>query len=690
MATVIRRRSRRGLKGRGSGKRASAKPTTVSSAQAGEVIREWLEIFRPRELLKPSVWQERYRLSPPGSPKPGKWRNYPFQVEMFDSFDDEGIASLTLMLASQVLGKTSIVEGGIMWAIDQNPGSMVAVFPTHENAGHWSKNRLGAQIARCPVIRDNVEQTGAGRLTRIGSGRNTVLHKRFKGGWLVMGGANSPAGLAAHTARWQVFEEVDRYPESAGEEGDVIILTQQRGAKFPDSFSVITSTPTLADMSRIEKEFESTDQRKWFVKCEGCASEFVILWHHITWPKEESPTGERIHRIEAAGVECPFCKRVHDEAARIRMVESGRWIATQPHVKVKRGYWANAFIALGPHPRGYRSWLHYFCQRFFDAERLGIEGKKTFVNLILGEPYQLETLPPPDYQRLYERREFYPEFETELVIPDKVCLLTVGADVQFDRIECEIVGFGLAEETWGIAYRIFKGDTELPEIYAALDEWVRHKWKHASGHYIWPAAVAIDSSNKPAAPYDYVLRCRREYVYAVKGRRGYESHWVQRSGTRKPLMILAVDGPKERLYSQLKLTEYGPGYQHFPANPSAGYDLEYFQQLTSERMVKGTAAPYFVNINRRPNEALDARIYALAAREFLPGVNYQKIQANFQIPAENDWRPGAKEARIAALAAIPTPPEPSPVPPNQRTPLPERSPRRPNVRRSFTGWSHAY
>jgi phage terminase large subunit GpA-like protein len=303
---------------------------------------------------------------------------------------------------------------------------------------------------------------------------------------------------------------------------------------------------------------------------------------------------------------------------------------------------------------------------------------------VLAETWAIETTPPPDFEALYARRELYPEYENEIVIPEKVLLLTVGADVQHDRIECEILGFGLSEETWGIAYKVFKGDTELPNIFAEFDEWVRKKWRHASGHLMWPAAVAIDSSNKPAAPYAYVLRCRREYVYAIKGVRGYTSHWVQRSGAKKPLMILKVDGPKERLYSQLKLTEYGPGYQHFPANPSAGYDMEYFKQLTAEKMVHGSTAPYFVKIHSRPNEALDARIYALAAREFLPGVNYPKIAANLAVAPESDWRPGVQ---VKSPEAPPPPPEPPPViPSNARTPPPPP----PKVRRAMTGWGRAY
>jgi phage terminase large subunit GpA-like protein len=455
---------------------------------------------------------------------------------------------------------------------------------------------------------------------------------------------------------------VDRYPESAESEGDPITLVEQRSFRHPEAFSVKTSTPTLTDMSRIATEMEGTDYRKWFVRCTKCRNEFVIMWKDIRWPKRiDERTGRKVHLTEEAYVECPACETRYDDKARQALVRKGRWIATRPDNRGAYGYWANAFIVLGPCRRGFKSWLHYLVDRFFRAERLGLEGRKTFQNLILAETYTLETLPPPDHINIMSRREEYPEFEGEIVVPERCLVLTAGVDVQHNRLECEILGHGVREENWGIAYKSFRGNTELPEVFAELDEWLLKRWRHASGHWIWPAAVCIDSSDKPTQPYAYVRRCRRQYWFAVKGSRGYTPQWVKRSGKRDAnLLILAVDGPKERLYSALNtVLEYGPSYQHFPSNPSCGYDQEYFEQLTAEKMVKGSSAPYFVPIHSRPNHALDARIYGLAALEMLPNIAWDKIRASFAEPPENDWRP---EAPPSPEAEPPPPPAPTPTP----------------------------
>jgi phage terminase large subunit GpA-like protein len=84
------------------------------------------------------------------------------------------------MFASQALGKSSIIEGGLLWMIDQNPGTVVAVHPTIDNASHWSKNRFTPLVNACPPVREKMEK--AVRKSKLGEGSNTILHKTFVGG----------------------------------------------------------------------------------------------------------------------------------------------------------------------------------------------------------------------------------------------------------------------------------------------------------------------------------------------------------------------------------------------------------------------------------------------------------------------------------------------------------------------------
>ena len=553
---------------------------------------------------------------------------------------------MTLMFCSQFLGKSSLIEGILAWQIDQDPSAVVVVHPTAENAQIWSKNRLTPLIESIPVLRRLVSrkntQVGADKL---GSGFNTLTHKVYPGGWIVAGGANSAAQLTAHTARLTVFDEVDRYPEMVGkkdhEEGDVIVLVEQRSARFTNAFSIRTSTPTVTGFSRIEKEYECSDMRKWFVKCPKCKQSFVIQWLHIKWPRELDGSGNVIDEDpSAAYLECPCCRRHFSDLQRQELVRRGRWIATKPKVKSRRGYWANAFLVIGPPKSGYTSWLHYFVDRYL-AEQATTKGLREWQNLVCGESYELETDPPPDFLELHGRREQYAETdEGELILPERVLMLSCGIDVQRDRVEMEVIGWGLGDETWGIEYRVIRGNPQLPAFWTHVDQYIIRQWKHPSGHRLSPYYTLIDTGDKPGAMYAFVRKCAPRLVFATKGYAGFAPNWCNRSGgSNQRLFILKVDTPKETLYSNLRLTEPGPGYCHFPSNSNCGYDETYFSQLTAERLVLGGASPHFaLRAQHARNEALDVRVLNLACRE-IADPDYSKAQAWLASAPLNDWRP---------------------------------------------------
>jgi phage terminase large subunit GpA-like protein len=82
---------------------------------------------------------------------------------------------------------------------------------------------------------------------------------------------------------------------------------------------------------------------------------------------------------------------------------------------------------------------------------------------------------------------------------------------------------------------------------------------------------------------------------------------------RVKLFSIGTDTAKEMIYSRLKIETIGSGYCHFPANR----DDEYFKQLTAEKLVTRYHKGYPVRKWEKPagrrNEALDCRVYALAA-----------------------------------------------------------------------------
>jgi len=622
------------------------KPIEVGSEETAEFWRHLQSLLKPAAPMLPSEWNEKYRFAPSYSPRPGRWHNDPFQVEILDTILNEQVSSLTLMFCSQFLGKTTIIESVLGWMIEQAPCATVAVFPSVDNALIWSKNRFSRLIDDTPALASLVAKRN--ETSKTGSGKNTIVHKLFPGGFFVAGGSNSASQLSAHTARITFFDEVDRYPTIVGkdnhEEGDVILLVEQRSSRFLNPFSIKTSTPTVKGFSRIEKEYERSDKRRWYVKCPGCKRQFVILWKDIRWDRVVDDKGNVTdENPESAYVQCPVCERHISDAERQRIVRGGRWVAANPKVKNRRGYAANAFLVLGPPKEGYRNWLHYFVQRYLDERELGTKGMREWQNLVLGETFELETDPPPDFLSLHARRERYDEHEGEVVVPERVILLTCGIDVQRDRIEFEIAGFGLNDESWGIHYGAVRGNVQSPKFWdEEIKPWIVKKWRHASGHWLSPHCTFIDTGDKPQAMYAFVRRCAPAHVYATKGYAGFAPNWVTRSGgSNARLFIIKVDTPKESLYSNLRLIEPGAGYCHFPVNEKSGYDEVYFSQLTAERMVLDGPYPHFVKHHSSVrNEALDIRVLCLAAKELVTeDPNYTKARGWLASPPENDWRP---------------------------------------------------
>jgi phage terminase large subunit GpA-like protein len=638
-----------------------------------EFLAGLFQTFTPQKPITPSQWQELHRVMEPGAAKHGRWRNYPFQVEILDAITDPDCSQLTLKFCSQLLGKSAILTGIIGWLIDQNPTSILNVHPTDDGASYFSRNRLSPMIQSIPRLNRLISDTPLRRGSlHIGAGQQRLQFKHFRGGWILMGGSNSPNQLRAHSARVTIFDETSAFQSDVSDEGDPILLAKQRSARFADAFSIAASTPTIAGQCRITTDFEQSDQRFWEIPCIHCKKYFVPKWSMVVWPKDKDAQGHTTkHHIERAVLQCPICNKEITDQQRMKMVWKGRWHITNPGVEGHRGYSGDCLMTLGPVKRGFKSWLHYFASRFFEALALGPPGMKTFQNLLLNETWEPEAEKPPEFESIYNKRELYREDEQGIVLPEKALFLVCGADVQQDRIEAEILGVGRLGETWGVAYKVIRGNTETPSIYNEFDSWIQQPWRHPSGHKLTVACTVMDSGNLPQQIYQYSYRVAPRPVYCGKGVRGFESAWVVRStGQRQRLFILKVDGPKAQLFSRLNLQEFGPGYQHIPSNDSCGYDGTWCQQLVSEvlrtTMVHGRAVKFFTKTSSGiRNESLDARILAMAAIEIL-NPDFDAIERSLTTLPLHDWRqPEGQSEKLSKVTAAPPPlkPEGAPVRP---------------------------
>jgi len=514
-----------------------------------------------------------------------------------DACSDPLIEQVVVMSAAQV-GKTEVINNLIGFYVDQDPAPILVVMPTLEMARSWSTDRLAPMLMESPRLSGKVEEP------RTRDSGNTILHKRFPGGHLTVVGANSASGLSSRPIRVVLCDEVDRYPPSAGTEGDAIALAYRRTATFWNRKLILTSTPSIKGLSRIEQAWLQSDQRRFHVPCPACHADQLL-----SWGAPDAPFGLKWEsgRPETAAYLCAACGVLIDEADKYGMLAAGRWVAGVIGQQRIAGFHLNAL---------YSPWTRWadLARQFLEAKPYR-ETLKTFVNTVFGEPWEEEgeQLNPAS---LTDRREEY-----RAIVPAGVALLTAGVDVQGDRLEVLVNGWGQGEESWRIHYEQLFGDPGREDVWQRLDHVLANSYKHETGADIRIRSACIDA-----------MGGHTEMVYRFTAARKARNIWAVRGATKpgqallgrpsKPnkfgakLLPIGTETGKDILFSRLRILQAGPGYLHFPH----WLDAEYFAQLTAEkaitRYVKGRPVRSYEKTRPR-NEALDLEVYALAALALL-------------------------------------------------------------------------
>ena len=576
-------------------------------------------ILSPPPELTVSQWADEYRrLSPEASAEPGCWNTdrAPYQRAIMDAVNDARCEDIIIMSSAQV-GKTELILNIIGYYIDYDPSPILVLQPTLEMAQTFSKDRLS------PMFRDTPALKGKVKDARSRDSGNTILHKTFPGGHITMVGANSPAGLASRPIKVVLMDEVDRYPASAGTEGDPIKLAEKRTTTFWNRKKIKVSTPTIKGRSPIEKEFLTSSMEEWNVPCPCCGKYQPYEWG-------------RIHFSDAT-MECKFCREHISE--RDWKSNPGKWIAVKENHK-KRGFHLNELASPWKH---WEDIIDDFRAAERDRKQGDIEKLKTFINTALGEPWE-ERGEAADDNVLLSRRERY-----NADLPDGVLLVTAGVDVQDDRLEIEITGWGKGYESWGILYKKMKGSPELDETWDKLEQFLDTELYFANGNSLLIAATCIDTGGHfTTEVYKFLKRMERKQkrIFGIKGMGGEGIPLINKISTNNvekvKIFMLGVDSGKEILMTRLKTVDEGPGYCHFPINADRGYDETYIKGLTCEQRVvhvkDGRASLKWVKKSGTRNEPLDLRNYATAAAEILrpdwdvlekkvrQGINYMKKQ----------------------------------------------------------------
>lgn len=594
---------------------------------AEEIRRAWMAGLAPDPALTVSQWADRHRiLSSRAASEAGPYRTArtPFMREIMDSLSPSAPAQRVVFMKAAQVGATEAGNNWIGFCIHRAPGPFLAVQPTVDLAKRLSQQRIDPLIEESPELRELVMPS------RARDSGNTILGKRFPGGQLILTGANSAVGLRSMPARWVFLDEVDAYPGDIDGEGDPIALAEARTISFGHRSKVfLASTPTIKGVSRIEREFEMSDQRRYHVPCPHCGGLQWLQFERLRWDKG---------RPETAAYICEHCEEPIAERHKTWMMDEengARWMATAPPDVLER---AQAGGVVGYHisglysPLGWLGWAEI--ARDWEQAQGNDASLKTLKNTVLGETWQ-EKGEAPDWQRLYDRRENWHLGQA----PAGVLVLTAGADVQRDRIEIDVWGWGRNLRSWLVDHVVLEGDTARPEVWADLTEFLGETWGHESGPRMSLARLAIDSGDGVTtdAVYSWVRSAGKGQVIAVKGVGGFDRStpvdgpsYVETTESgrklRRGVQLWRVAGSvfKSETYRFLRLNapteedmaeggEWPTGYVHIPRGTTA----EWMKQLTAEQLMTIKTRQGFQKLEwqktRERNEALDCRVYARAA-----------------------------------------------------------------------------
>ena len=598
-------------------------------SDGAQVYREnYFRGLRPDPDLWIDEWADEYMRIPrdTGAPEPGQYRTSrtPYAREPMRCLSPaHPCRRVVTMVASQLM-KTQIALNWMGGLIHMAPSNILALLPSLGLSKRVS-GRISKTIKATPVLRERVAAT------RSRDARNTMDTKEFEGGSLYVTTAGSAANLSELSARYIYGDEVDRWENDVGQEGDPIRLAETRATNFGRNAKIyFSSSPTIKGASRIADLFESSDQRHYYVPCPHCGHMQVLEWENLLYSADFSVVH---YKCAASGLDCDVLIEEHHKSD---MLARGEWRAHGTGDGKTVGFHLSALYS----PTGWMDWISLAIE-FEDAKKAQAQGDtslmQVFYNTRLAKVWDSSLEQTKAEVLIAKARQ---ETYTLGAMPSGVLMLTGAVDVQANRLELMVMGFGVGMERWVVDHQVIWGDPADDRTWAVLDEKLKARYRHPCGVGLAILAVGVDSGGHHTDEVYQFCRVRRwRNIFAIKGASKpgrpviaqrpsmVDVTWkgqTERNGAE--LWFVGTDTAKDWIYNRYPFPD-GPGSLHF-AN-----DLpdEFFAQCVAERKVvryvRGHKRIEWVKGKAERNEALDLMVYCLAMAHYL-GINrYQ----------EHDW-----------------------------------------------------
>ena len=620
-------------------------------------------IFAPWSIMPPVKWAETVRRLPDehGATRPFSFSYAPYQrepyLEIFNSRNQE----VAMMMASR-LGKSEIVLNALGYVIHQRPQRIAVMWPVEGDGKLWVKDDLtGSLIEPTPELAALIgDDTGRRKSD------NTLLFKRFAGGSMTILGSNAPGRLRRVKAPFVYGDEIDAIEQTSVEskdgskkgksEGDVLAILSKRASEFGRRSEVYCSYPSLKGHSRIETKLEGSDYRQWFVTCVICGGEPYVFDRETQLRYDQNHT-------ETARLECPRCKNLLDDNQRYAMMMGGDpanprydlWKATREY-RGKVGFQAGSLLwphnhgdpdYLAKYPGGYLQELAEKALKVEQAENPE-HSRMVFVNTEDAKTYARPCDAKPEHSKLFLRRS---EYNPATMLPAGVLAVFFFCDVQKDRLELFIDGYGEKNQVWALDYQKINGSPLSPPTqgcWAELDRILTQtNYPHPSGKTVRITGGLVDCGNWPDNVYAFTRNKAARGIYASRGSSELCRPIIERRARREgnpPVKVwhLGTNMAKDIIYQRLEADNPNAnGYQHFPA--LGQFSETYFKMLLAEdsEMKKARDGKWYRAFSCAQgvrNEALDGRVGTMAA-ERIHKPKYAKLALELRVEIGPDGKP---------------------------------------------------
>lgn len=559
------------------------------------------QILSPREKLTLSEWSERFLHVPKGlSHYSGPWKNsmVPHLVEPMNAITDPSIHTVSVNGPAQI-AKTSLFLAAIGYFMHWIPAPILLAMPTDALVESFCKERLNPTIRESPVLSELMD------IDAKRESANKLNEKIFPGGSLYVGSGSTATTFVQRARRLVIGDDLDQLAVTVKNQGDPVTLLKKRTETFPNRKHLFGSSPT-DENSHIVRLWRQGDRRIAKLPCPECGEFQPIAYERFEYEHEGGYVLEG--SVFYPCVKCSF--KIPESKA--DFMRAGIKYEAQRPCKGHASFW----ISGGSFEAGWKPWR--------DILQEGLEAKDNQESL---RAYYNTTL-----ARVWENRREVPPWEIMAAreknfdrgkIPMEASVLTLGCDVQHDRLEVLLCGWGKNRHRYVIEHFIFGGDPGNESTWAPLKNLIRQSW---------PApllSTAIDCGDGNTSPhvYRFVREMASDRVIAVKGSSRYMETYIdtarhldlrldgKRESSGVKVWLSGTGFIKSELYSAYRLEASDPppkGFIFF-AN---GFPEEFYKQAVSETLsaqrIAGSIRHRWVKIRER-NEVLDLLVLTTAA-----------------------------------------------------------------------------